>query len=166
MVSKCPKCSRNVPEDSVYCPYCGYGIQPAARTANVSVAGTLMIVAAVAGLIFFSQSITALTQIYTWYPPGVAQGWLIYDELLTIFSLTSFVFGFSTGILSLARRSYRWTMVLAVLSTFSGAGTWTISMIIPFANAWTSFLYYFLPMFATVLTGTILIYPRRAEFKR
>jgi len=166
MVSTCPKCGRNVPDDSVYCPHCGHGIQPSARTMQVSAGGTLLIVAGVASLIFFAQSIRALTQIHTWYPPVFAQSWLVYIQVFTVFSFTGLLFGVSAGTLSLARRSFRWTMASAVICTLSGAGAWTISMIIPFANPWYSLLYYFLPMFAAALIGTVLIYPRRAEFKR
>jgi hypothetical protein len=55
-------------------------------------------------------------------------------------------------------------MICAFFCTFSSAGAWTISLIIPFASMLYSFLYYFLPSFATALVGTILIYPKRAEF--
>jgi hypothetical protein len=166
MVSTCPKCARNIPEDSVYCPYCGYGVKPSAKKTQVSAGGSLLIVAAVASLIFFILSIRALAQIYTWYPPAVAQGWIFYDQMLTVFSLTGFLFGFSAALLSFARRSYTLTMTLAVLCMLSGAGTWIISMIIPFANMVYAFLYYFLPMFAIPLIGTLLIYPRKAEFNK
>jgi len=166
MVFKCPKCARTVPEDSVYCPYCGYGIKPSAKTTQVLAGGTLMIIAAVVSLIFFVLSIRALTQIYTWYPPEVAQGWIVYDQMLTIFSLTGFLFGFSAGILASIRINYRWTMASAMLCTLSGAGAWIISMIIPFANMWYSLFYYFLPMFTLPLVGTILIFPRKGEFEK
>lgn len=165
MNSKCPKCGENVADDSVYCPHCGHGIKPSARTSQVSAAGTLMIIAAVAGFIFFLVSVRALSQIYSWYPPTVAESWLVYDQMLTGFSFTGFLFGFLSGLLSLARRRYNLTMACAVLCTLSGAGAWTVSMIIPLANAWYSFLYYFLPAFTTALIGTVLIYPRKAEFK-
>jgi len=125
-----------------------------------------MIVAAVASLIFFILCIQALAQIYGWYPPVVAQGWFVYDQILTVFSFMGFLFGFSAAILSLTRRSYRWTMFSAVLCTFSGASAWIISLIIPYAKVWNSFFYYFLPIFATSLIGTLLFYPRKAEFKQ
>lgn len=104
MVSDCPKCTRTIPDDSVYCPYCGYGIKPSARSTQVSAGGTLMIVAAVASLIFFILSFQALLNIYNWYPPLVAQGWFIYDQMLTIFSFTGLVFGLSAAILTLTRK--------------------------------------------------------------
>jgi hypothetical protein len=164
MALTCPKCSRTIPNDSVYCPYCGHGIQPSAKTPLVSAGGTLMIAAGVASFIALFLSIRALTQIYSWYPASVAQGWIVYDQLFTVSSFTGFLFGFAAGILSLIRRSYKWTIVSTMLCTLSGAGTWIISMIVPFANIWYSFFYYFLPMFTMPLTGTLLIYPRKAEF--
>lgn len=166
MVSNCPNCGRNMPDDSVYCPYCGYGVKPSARTNRVSAAGTLLLVAAVTSFVFWVLSLRALAQIYSWYPSEVAGGWLFYDQVLTVFSFTGFLFGLLSGFLSLARRSYRATMLFAFLCTVSGAGAWTTSMIIPYAKAWYSFLYYFLPDFATALIGTVLIYPRKAEFKQ
>ena len=164
MASSCRRCGRNVPDDSVYCPYCGLGIKPSARTIQVSAAGTLMIVAAVTSLIFLILSFRALWMLYRWYPPGVANSWLFYDQGLAGFSFVSSVFGFISGLLALARRNYRLTVICAVVCTFSSAGAWTISLTIPFASVLYSFLYYFLPSFATALVGTILIYPRGAEF--
>lgn len=164
MTSKCPRCEREVPSDSVYCPYCGYGIQPCARTTQVSTAGTLFLVAGIASLIFFILSFRALLQIYSWYPASVAEDWIIYDQMITAFSFIGLLFGFSTGLLSLSRKSYRWTMISAILCTFSGAGAWILSVIIPYASILYSFLYYFLPVLLTALIGTLLIYPRKAEF--
>jgi len=165
MVFNCPKCGRNVPDESVYCPYCGHGIGPSAKTSLVSAGGTLMFVAATASLIIFILAVRALMQIYTWYPPGVASGWIVYDQGLTVFSFIGFVFGLSGGILSLARRSYRLTMASAVICTLAGAGNFIISMIIPYAQFVYSLLYYFLPVFTSSLIATVLFYPREAEFK-
>lgn len=162
---KCPRCNRDVPDNSVYCLYCGAGIQPNAKTTRVSAAGTLLIVASVASLIFFIQSVRALMQIYAWYPQSVAEDWIMYDQMLTVFSLTGFLFGFSSGLLSLSRRNYMWTMTGALLCTVSGVGAWLLSVIIPYSYAWYSFLFYFLPVFLTALISTLLIYPRKAEFK-
>lgn len=166
MSSKCPKCGADITNNSVYCPNCGHGIKSSARTTQVSAASTLILIAASASLIFFLLSVRALWQIYSWYPTTVAQSWIVYDQMLTGFSLMGFLSGLSAGALSLARRSYNLTMVCAILCTLSGAGAWTISMIIPFSKLWYSFLYFFLPAFATSLIGTALIYPRKAEFKR
>lgn len=164
MASNCRKCGRSVPEDSVYCPYCGFGIKPSARTIQVSAAGTLIIVAAVASLVFLILSLRALWMLYRWYPPGVANSWWAYNQGLAVFSFAGSLFGFVSGLLALARRNYRITLICAVICTFSSAGAWTISLIIPFASMLYSFLYYFLPSFATALVGTVLIYPKRAEF--
>jgi hypothetical protein len=164
MAPKCPSCGHDLPDGSVYCLYCGRGIRPSARTTTVSAAGTLLIVAAVASLVFFMQSVQALAQIYGWYPSSVAEEWIVYDQGLAGFTLTGFVFGLAAGILSLARKSYRWTMSSAAACAFSGAGAWIISMIIPYANLRYSFLYYFLPVFLTALISVVLIFPRRAEF--
>lgn len=162
---KCPRCNRDVPNESVYCLYCGAGVQPSAKTTRVSAAGTLLIVASVASFIFFIQSVRALMQIYSWYPQSVAEDWIIYDQMLTVFSLSGFLFGFASGLLSLSRRNYKLTMVSSLLCTVSGLGAWFLSMIIPYSYAWYSFLFYFLPVFLTALIGTVLLYPRKAEFK-
>jgi hypothetical protein len=130
----------------------------------VSAAGTLLIVAAVASLVFFVQSVQALARIYGWYPSTVAEEWIIYDQALTGFTLTGFVFGLAAGILSFARKSYRWTMLSAAACAISGAGAWTISMIIPYANLPYSLLFYFLPVFLTALVSIVFIFPRKAEF--
>jgi len=166
MVLRCPKCGRNVPDDSVYCLNCGYGLKPSARTTQVSAGGTLTIVAAVAHLIIFAQSVVALALIYNWYPPVVAQGWIVYDQMLTVFSFAGFLFGLTAGILALMRRNYAWTMVSASLCLLSGAVSWIISMIIPYSYVLGSLLYYFLPMFVPALIANVMIYPRKAEFKR
>jgi len=164
MVSECPKCGRTIPNDSVYCPYCGYGIKPSARSTQVSAGGTLMIVAAVASLVLFVLSFQALLNIYKWYPPLVAQSWFVYDQMFTVFAFTGLLFGFSAAMLSFTRKSYKWTIASAVLCTLSGGGTWIISMVIPHSNAVLSLLYYFLPLFATSFIGTVLIFFRKAEF--
>jgi hypothetical protein len=104
-------------------------------------------------------------QIYSWYPLSVAEDWIIYDQMLAIFSLTGFTFGFSSALLSLSRRNYRWTMISALACTLSGLGAWFLSLVIPYSYAWYSFLFYFLPVFLTALIGTLLVYPRKAEFR-
>jgi len=164
MTMTCPKCGRNTQDDTLYCPHCGHGLTPSARTTQVSVAGTLLIVAGITSLIFLILSIRALLQIFNWYPPTVAQGWLVYDQMLTGFSLTGFLFGLLSSSLAFTRRNHRLTMISSLLCTASGAGAWTTSMILPLANPWYSFLYYFLPSFTTALIATTLIYPRKAEF--
>jgi len=123
-----------------------------------------MIVAAIASLLFLILSVRALLEIYSWYPVGVAGGWIMYDLMLAAFSFTGFLFGAAGGVLSLTRKCYKLTVASAVLCTISGAGAWTVSMIIPFARTWYSILFYFLPTFATALIGTVLIYRRKAEF--
>lgn len=165
MVSQCPKCGQEVPGDSVYCPHCGFGLQPSAKTTQVSAGATLMIVAAVAHLIIFVTSVRALSSIYSWYPALVADSWLVYDQVLTITSFTGFLFGLSTGALALTRTNYTWTLVSAILCTLSGLGSWILSMVIPFSNVWYSFLYYFLPMVTTALIGAVMIFPRKPEFR-
>lgn len=164
MVSRCTKCGRTIPEDSVYCPYCGYGMKPSASSTQVSVGGTLMIVAAITSLIFFVLSFRALLNIYTWYPPLVAQSWFVYNQMFTVFSFTGLLFGLSAAILSLTRKSHRWALVSALLCMLSGGGVWIISMIIPHSDVVLSLLLYFLPLFATSFIGTVLIFFRKAEF--
>jgi len=132
----------------------------------VSTGATLLIVAAVAALIIFIQSVRALTQIYSWYPIAVAEVWIEYDQALAVLSLLGFLSGLIAGLLSLARRKYHWTIASASVCTLSGAAAWILSMVIPSASMFTSFLYYFLPMFLTALIATVLIYPRKAEFKQ
>jgi len=164
MASRCTKCGGTVPADSVYCPYCGHGIKPSAKSTQVSAGATLIIVGAVADLIFFILSARTLGQIYTWYPPLVAQSWIIYDQALLALSFMGFVSGFAGGALSLARRSYQWTVISAVVCTLMGAGSWILSMILPFSNLSSSFFYYFLPVFTLPLVGTVLVAFRRVEF--
>lgn len=166
MVTNCPKCGKVIPDDSVYCAYCGYGIKPQARSAQVSVGGALFIAAAVTSLVLFVFSLYALLNIYNWYPVLVAQIWFIYDQMLTAFSFVGFLFGIFAAALSLTRKSYKLTIVFAVACTFSGGGSWVISMIIPNADLTQSLFYYFLPLFVTAFIGTLLISFKKAEFNR
>jgi len=166
MVLNCPKCSRTIPDDSVYCPYCGRGVKPWAKTIQVSVGSTLIMVTTGAALVLFALSIKALVQIYNWYPPSVAQNFIFYVQMLAFFTFTGFVFGLSTSTLSLLRRSYKWTMVSAVFCTLSSAVSWVMSLVVPASNWGTSLFSFFLPLLFPSLTGTILIFPKKAEFKR
>ena len=165
MVVKCPKCNKTAPEDSIYCPYCAYGLKPHAMTIRVSAGGVLMIAAGVASLTLSFLCVRALVEIYSWYPQLVAQSWFSYVQLLTAFSLLELVSSLSVAVLSLMRKTYVWTMILAALATLSGAGAWLISMIVPDSKLLNSILYYFLPMLLAPLVATILIYPRRKEFR-
>lgn len=164
MALECPKCGRKIPDDSIYCPYCGQGIKPSARSTQVSVAGAFMIVAATGSLIFLILSLQALLNIYSWYPPLVAQSWFIYDQMLTISTFTELLFGLIAAVFSLSRKSYRWTMISSILCTLSGCVSWTISTIIPHSNVVQSFLYYFMPLLMPPLVATILIFLRKPEF--
>lgn len=162
---KCPRCSREVPDDSTYCLHCGSGIQPYARTPWVSLAGALLVVASITSLIFLILSLRALVQIYSWYPRSVAEGWIIYDQMFAVFFLTGFAFGFLSALLSFSRRNYMWTMISAAACMLSGGCAWLLSLTIPYSYAWSSFLFYFLPIFLMALIGALLIYPRKAEFR-
>ena len=164
MVLECPKCGRIIPDDSVYCLYCGRGIKKSARSSQVSVGGALIVVAVVAFLIIFILSFQAVLNIYTWYPSLVAHSFFIYDQMLTAFSLSGMLCGIPAAILSLTRKSYLVTMAFAVLCTLSGGGTWIISMIIPHSNLILSLFCYFLPLFVTPFIGTMMILFRKAEF--
>ena len=164
MVSKCPKCRKTIPDDSVYCAYCGHGVKPSARSTQVSVGGALMLGAAVVSLVLFVLSFYALLNIYNWYPLLVTQIWFVYDQMLTVFSFSGFMSGLCAAILSLIRKSYKLTMAFAVVCTLSGGGAWIISMIILKAVMVQSLFRYFLPLFVTPLVGTILIFFRKAEF--
>jgi Na+-translocating ferredoxin:NAD+ oxidoreductase RnfD subunit len=164
MVSACPKCAEAVSEDAVYCPNCGHGLRPSAKTVQVSLGASLIIVATAASLILFALSIKALMQIYVWYPPVVAQNWIIYDQLFAIFTLASFLLGLFSSALLLLRRNFRWSIALASLLTVTCVAAWTISIVEPFTNLGSSFFYFFLPLVLPALIGTLLVYPRKAEF--
>jgi RNA polymerase subunit RPABC4/transcription elongation factor Spt4 len=165
MALTCPKCGRNVPDDAVYCPYCKHGLKPSASTLNVSVAGFLMLISATASLIIFLLSLDALLEIYSWYPQLIAQEWILYDQLFTGFSSITFIFGLVASILSLSRKSYPWFIVAGMLCTTVGGSVWVTSMLVPDYKLSSSFLYYFLPIFLPSLLGTLLVFPRRTEFK-
>jgi hypothetical protein len=124
-----------------------------------------MIVATVANLIFLVFALQAIINIHRWYPPLIAQTWFAYDQFLTVFFFIGLLFGLSATILSLSRKSYRWTLASSILCTLSGGGAWIISMIVPHSNTVQSLLYYFSPLLATPLIGAVLIFFRAAEFK-
>jgi len=166
MSSSCPKCGRAVPDDATYCPYCAYGLKPSALTGKVSAAGVLMLVASCGFFVVFVISVSALLQIYSWYPPLVAQKWFFYDGVFTGLCLCGFLSAMVTSALTFARRFYRSTMTLAVVATLLGACVWVTSMIIPEFKLMYSILYYFLPMFLSPLIGAVLILPRKPEFQQ
>jgi hypothetical protein len=165
MVSNCPKCHRAIPDDSVYCPYCAHAIAPFARTYRVSVGSAFIIVAAAGSLIFSIISTKALSELFRYYPPDVAVGWLNYDIAFVVFAFVGFFFGSSASALSLIRKRYLWTMLLSILCLISGIGLWIVSMIIPYSNVWFSFIYFFLPIVLPAFIATVLFYPRKQEFK-
>jgi DNA-directed RNA polymerase subunit RPC12/RpoP len=165
MISKCPRCGKTVADDLVYCPYCGRGLKPWARSFQVSFAGALLIVTTVASMVFLIVSVQALLGIYSWYPPLVAQTWFIYDQALAMLVFTGFLFGLLAAGFSLARKSYVWTMIFSVVSACSACGALVISLIIPHSSIAESFLYYFMPLLLPSVVATTLIFPRRAEFK-
>jgi len=165
MVSTCPRCGKAVADDQVYCPYCGRGLKPWAKSFQVSFAGALLIVVTVACLIFLIVSVQALLGIYSWYPPLVAQTWFVYDQALAMLVFTGFLFGLIAAGFSLARKSYVWTMIFSVVCACSACGAWVISLIIPHSSIAESFLYYFMPLLLPSVVATALIFPRRAEFK-
>lgn len=165
MASTCPRCSKDVTDDQVYCPYCGRGLKPWAKSFQVSLAGALLIVVTVACLIFLIVSVQALLGIYSWYPPLVAQTWFVYDQALAMLVFTGFLFGLIAAGFSLARKSYVWTMIFSVVCACSACGAWVISLIIPHSSIAESFLYYFMPLLLPSVAATVLIFPRRAEFK-
>jgi len=166
MSPSCPKCGRNVPDDVTYCPYCAHGLKPSALTGKVSAAGVLMLIAGSAFFVIFVLSVSALLQIYSWYPPLTAQKWFLYDAVFTGFCLCGFLSAMLSSALIFARRFYRPTMTLAVVSTLLGACVWATSMIIPEFNLMSSILYYFLPMLLSPLIGVLLILPRKQEFQQ
>lgn len=164
MTSACPKCAKTVTEDAVYCPYCGHGLKPIARTVQVSLGASLIIVATAASLIFFALAIKALAQIYIWYPPVVTQNWIIYDQMFAFFTFASFLLGLSSSTLLLLRRKFMWGIILASLLTISCIAAWIMSVLEPFSSFGSSFSYFFLPLVIPSLIGTLLVYPRKAEF--
>lgn len=164
MVAECPKCRRVIPDDSIYCLYCGHGVHLSARSFQVSVAGALMVAFTVASLVLFILSFRALLNIYSWYPASVAQVWFVYDQMLTALSFAGLAFGSSAAILILVRRSFHLAMVCSMLGTLTGGGSWIISTIIPHSNIAYSILYFFLPLFSTSLVGTLMVSSRKAEF--
>jgi RNA polymerase subunit RPABC4/transcription elongation factor Spt4 len=164
MALACPKCAKAVSEDAVYCPYCGYGLKPSAKTVQVSLGASLIIVATAASLILFMLSVKALMQIYVWYPQVVAQNWIIYDQMFAFSTLVSFLFGLASSVLLLLRRNFRLSITLTSLLTVSCVAAWIISIVEPFTNLGSSFFYFFLPLVLPALIGTLLVYPRKAEF--
>jgi hypothetical protein len=126
----------------------------------VSFAGALLIVVTVASLIFLVLAIQALSGIYSWYPPLVAQSWFVYDQAFSVLVSAGFLFGLLAAGFSLARKNYVWAMIFSALCACSACGALTISLIIP-----ASFLYYFMPLLLPSVVATILIFPKRAEFK-
>jgi hypothetical protein len=161
----CPKCGKKVPDDSVYCPYCAHGLKPSAATPRVSAGGIFMMMTAVASLVLLILSINALVQIYNWVPRLAAQKWFIYGQLLAVMSLVALVSAAAAAALTMGRKNYRWTIVSALVSTFSGLVAYAVSVVIPDFNSLNSFVYYFLPLFLTPLIGTLLILRRKQEFK-
>jgi len=155
-----------VPEDATYCPYCAYGLKPYALTGKVSAAGALMVTTGCAFFVVFVISLSALLQIYSWYPPLIAQKWFRYDVAFMGFCLCGFLLAIFSSALIFARKFYLATMILTVASTVMGAGVWVTSMITPESNLMYSILYYFLAMLLSPLIASLLVLPRKQEFQQ
>jgi sterol desaturase/sphingolipid hydroxylase (fatty acid hydroxylase superfamily) len=128
------------------------------KNAQTNPAGSLMIVATTASMVIFILSAYALQDIYRWYPRVVAQQWFIYDQLLTAFSFLGLIFGALATSLLWSKRSFRATVTLATICTLCGLGASIVTLIEPLAVLWESIVFYFLPLFITPLTGTLLAY--------
>lgn len=163
MSLQCPKCGKPVSADAVYCAYCGHGLKPSATTVYTHLAVAFMIVATVGSMVIFILSALALQGVYSWYPQFVAQQWFVYDQLLTVFSFSGFVFGTAATVFILSRKSADVAIASAGLCTLSGAGVFTVSLIQPLPVLWQSILYYFLPLFIVPLTGNLLAFLRKEE---
>jgi hypothetical protein len=152
--------------DAAYRAYYPNTSDAAAKTTDTNTAGTLMIMATTASMVIFILSAYALQDIYRWYPRLVAQRWFIYDQLLTVFSLLELIFGALATSLILSKRSFRIAVTLATICTLSGASAFVVTLIQPLAILWVSLVFYFLPLFVTPLTGTVLTYLQGARAKR
>jgi hypothetical protein len=115
-----------------------------------------MIVATTGSMIIFILSVAALQGIYGWYPQFIAQQWFIYDQLFTTFSFLGLASGALATTLILSKRSSRAAAASATVCTLSGTSLLIISLVQPLAVLWQSILYYFLPLFISPLTGTLL----------
>ena len=166
MVNKCPCCSRLVPEDSVYCPYCGSGIAYQAKTPKVYVASFLLLITCASSIVFLILSTRALLYVFTWYPSSVAQEYYIYIQILLVLSLCQLFFGVFGATFSYRRLNYKWALASTAFCAFLGGGVWVITLIVPRFPLWSSILFYFLPQFVPPLIGTILLFSRKPEFKR
>ena len=60
MVNECPRCSRSVPDDSIYCPYCGGGIAYQSKTPRVYVASFLLLALQIEDVRFGDDLLDAL----------------------------------------------------------------------------------------------------------
>jgi hypothetical protein len=153
------------PEDSIYCPHCGSGVAPRAKTGRIYAASILFIFTCASSLIFLILSTRALLYVYTWYPATVAQEFYTYIQMLFVLSLLVLVFGGTSAALSYRRLNYKWAIASGAVCTVLGGCIWVVTLIVPWFPLWSSILYYLLPQFAPPLVGTILILPRRIEFQ-
>ena len=166
MVNECPKCGRSVPDDSVYCPYCGQGLTPPARTSQVYAASLLLLAACVSSGIFIILSTRALLYVSTWYPLLVAQTFYVYTRWLLVLSMGELISGGVCMLVSYNRVNHLWAVTSAAACTLCGGGIWAMTLVVPWYPLWSSIVYYFLPQFLPPLVGTLLLLPRKAEFAR
>ena len=166
MVIRCPKCEEQIPDDSIYCPYCAHGIAPSARTAQVYAASLLMIITCASSSIFIILSIRALLYISTWYPIMVVQSFYVYNQMLLALSLGALISGGIAATISYSRWSYMLATRSATVCVLLGGCILAITLVVPGYPLWGSILYYFLPQFLPSLIGTILLLQRKSEFKR
>jgi hypothetical protein len=138
----------------------------AAKTAHTTPGGTLMIVATMASMVIFILSAYALQDIYRWYPQVVAQQWFIYDQLLAAFSFLGLIFGALATSLIWSKRGFRVAVTSGTICTLSGASAFVVTLIQPLAVLWESLVFYFLPLFITPLTGTLLTYLQGEEIEQ
>jgi hypothetical protein len=160
------KHSKTLSINATYCAFYPSVSDVTAKTAQTNPAGTLMIVATTASMVIFILSAYALRDIYRWYPRVVAQQWFIYDQLLTAFSFLGLVFGALTTSLIWSKRSSRAAVALGTICTLCGLSASIVTLIEPLAVLWESLVFYFLPLFITPLTGTLLTYLQEEEIEQ
>ena len=154
-IVNCPKCGKKLPDEAVYCLFCGTSIKKEKkRTGFPIAAGVLTIIASciciLVGILFIAAF---AVETYGYYEVG----YLVPG----IFALIGFAFGLTAGILTLKRRTFPLAVIGIIFIMISAFLTF-----IPFSEyyPWTSGLLFGLPTLVLSILALIFTAISREEF--
>ena len=123
MVLYCPKCGKEIPEESSFCLFCGTPVRvmvaPAKKSSFPMAGGILEIIGACISIIVGLFLIAAFVQVQSNYysPSYLASFGFLF---IGVFEAVGFAFGLTSGILTLKRKQFTLSVVGVSLLVISG----------------------------------------------